>query len=83
MQRAHPRPVRQRSAAAEDAVRLARRLLRDVCLPVEHEGRWYSVGTSIGIADSSSGGPSALLRAADTAMYEAKHLGRGQWVLAG
>lgn len=70
-------------AGADDAVRLAQRLLRDVCIPVEHEGRWYSVGTSIGIADTGRGAPATLLWAADTAMYQAKHLGRGRWVLAG
>lgn len=73
-------------AGADDAVRLAQRLLRDVCVPVEHEGRWYSVGTSIGIAAPAAGPdggtPAALLRLADTAMYRAKHLGRGRWVLA-
>jgi GGDEF domain-containing protein len=70
-------------ADAGDATRLAQRLLRDVCMPVEHEGRWYSVGTSIGIADAGSGAPATLLRVADTAMYQAKHLGRGRWVVAG
>jgi diguanylate cyclase (GGDEF)-like protein len=69
-------------AGAEDAVPLAQRLIRDICMPVEYDGRWYSVGTSIGIATGDSGIPAALLRAADTAMYEAKHTGRGRWVLA-
>ncbi|MFI7598111.1 diguanylate cyclase domain-containing protein [Actinoplanes sp. NPDC049681] len=71
-----------------DAIRTADRILRDVAMPIEHEGAWYTVGASIGIAgtaDSDSGSswrPAALLRAADTAMYSAKRMGRGRWILA-
>jgi diguanylate cyclase (GGDEF)-like protein len=72
-----------------DGIRVADRILHDVALPVEHEGAWYNVGASIGIACCDATGhaaqwrPAALLRAADTAMYQAKGLGRGRWVLAG
>ncbi|BCJ47234.1 hypothetical protein GCM10010168_71770 [Actinoplanes ianthinogenes] len=71
-----------------DAVPVAERILRDVAVPVEHEGAWHTVGASIGIAGVDAPGstaewrPAALLRAADTAMYQAKRLGRGRWVLA-
>jgi diguanylate cyclase (GGDEF)-like protein len=68
-----------------DGVRVADRIVRDVAMPIEHEGARYTVGASIGIAGDGSDDwrPAALLRAADTAMYQAKRLGRGRWVLAG
>ncbi|MGK5680123.1 diguanylate cyclase domain-containing protein [Actinoplanes sp. URMC 104] len=69
-----------------DGVRVADRILRDVAVPVDHEGVWYTVGASIGIAcpadTDAPWRPAALLSAADTAMYQAKRLGRGQWILA-
>ncbi|WIM99723.1 diguanylate cyclase [Actinoplanes oblitus] len=74
--------------SSTDAVPVAERILRDVAVPVEHEGAWHTVGASIGIAGIDAPGstaewrPAALLRAADTAMYQAKRLGRGRWVLA-
>ncbi|GGQ73545.1 hypothetical protein GCM10010166_49520 [Couchioplanes caeruleus subsp. azureus] len=70
------------------AVGVAERLLRDVALPVEHDGATYSVGVSIGIAGGMPDDPAAdwrpatLLRAADSAMYQAKRAGRGCWVAA-
>ncbi|MEU4625390.1 diguanylate cyclase [Actinoplanes sp. NPDC023801] len=71
---------------ATDGIRVADRILQDVAMPVEHEGAWYTVGASIGIACTTDTGaqwrPDALLREADTAMYQAKRLGRGRWVLA-
>ncbi|PWK40214.1 diguanylate cyclase (GGDEF)-like protein [Actinoplanes xinjiangensis] len=69
-----------------DGIRVADRILHDVAMPVEHDGAWYTVGASIGIASPATTDtpwrPTALLRAADTAMYQAKRLGRGQWILA-
>ena len=68
-----------------DAVAVADRLILDVALPIEHEGTWFTVGASIGIAGGDAAAadtPGSLLRAADTAMYRAKRLGRGRWVLA-
>ncbi|MFI5495119.1 diguanylate cyclase domain-containing protein [Actinoplanes sp. NPDC051859] len=71
------------------AVAVAERLLRDVALPVEHDGAVHSVGVSIGIAGGmppESGTdwlPATLLRVADSAMYQAKRSGRGRWVAAG
>lgn len=73
---------------SDDAVRIADRILLDVAMPIEHDGVWHTVGASIGIAGTdradttSEWRPAALLRAADTAMYRAKRLGRGRWVLA-
>ncbi|WP_412750079.1 diguanylate cyclase domain-containing protein [Krasilnikovia sp. M28-CT-15] len=71
------------------AVPIAERILRDVAAPVPHEGAFHTVGTSIGIAGGGAGQsdatwrPAALLRAADAAMYRAKGLGRGCFVIAG
>ncbi|GIE85925.1 hypothetical protein Are01nite_24050 [Actinoplanes regularis] len=70
-----------------DAVWLAERILADVALPVEFRGHHLTVGASIGIA-ATAGGPDGdrggtVLRSADAAMYQAKQLGRGRWVLAG
>jgi len=74
------------AAAPTEAVGLAERILHDVAQPVSWRGLTLTVGASIGIAagiDAAEGSPSAVLRAADVAMYEAKRHGRGRWVLAG
>lgn len=68
-----------------DGIRVADRVLHDVAVPVDHEGTWHTVGASIGIA--SPAGTATPWRpgpccAADTAMYQAKRLGCGQWILA-
>ncbi len=73
-------------APAGEAIRLAERVLHDVAQPVSWQGLSLEVGASIGIAAHAGAGdhsPSAVLRAADVAMYEAKRHGRGRWVLAG
>ncbi|MBG0830559.1 GGDEF domain-containing protein [Planomonospora sp. ID67723] len=71
----------------EETVRLAERVLEEICAPVLFRGHRLSVGASIGIAVHSgglaAGTPAEILRAADTAMYSAKRLGRGRWVAAG
>jgi diguanylate cyclase (GGDEF)-like protein len=69
-----------------EAVQLAERILADAALAVEFRGHHLTVGASIGIAatagdvDADRGG--TVLRSADAAMYQAKRLGRGRWVLA-
>ncbi|OJF09700.1 GGDEF domain-containing protein [Couchioplanes caeruleus] len=67
---------------ADEAVRLAERLLTDVAWPVPFEGHHLVVGASIGIAARTALGDEALLRVADAAMYRAKQLGRGRYVLS-
>lgn len=66
-----------------DALRVAQRLILDISDRVEMEGSELHTSVSIGIALSSSvpGPPAALLRAADTALYRAKHAGRNQYQL--
>jgi diguanylate cyclase (GGDEF)-like protein len=76
----------------DTATRLAQRVLEDVAVPVEYNGGRYSVGASIGIAVPTSPDIAGvdvgafadnLLRTADHAMFEAKRLGKGRWVVAG
>ncbi|GGK64357.1 hypothetical protein Ppa06_18930 [Planomonospora parontospora subsp. parontospora] len=73
-------------ASHDDAVRLAERVLREVSAPVPFRGHELSVGASVGIAacagEASGNAAVGILRAADTAMYSAKRLGRGRWVTA-
>ncbi|GAA3342260.1 hypothetical protein GCM10020358_36580 [Amorphoplanes nipponensis] len=69
----------------DEAVRLAERVLHDVAQPVAFRGHQFTVGASIGIAARAGGageGAAAVLRTADAAMYQAKRLGRGRWILA-
>ncbi|PKM45600.1 MAG: hypothetical protein CVV05_04885 [Gammaproteobacteria bacterium HGW-Gammaproteobacteria-1] len=65
------------SAAAE----VARRCIDDLRRPLQLEGRTLTLGASIGIARYPVHGtsPDALIQAADTAMYAAKHAGRNTW----
>lgn len=65
---------------AEDAIEpFCQRLLEAVAQPVRHEGTELTVTASIGIAVSPVDGvsPDELLRAADTALYRSKQIGRG------
>jgi diguanylate cyclase (GGDEF)-like protein len=69
-----------------EAMRLAERVVLDVARPIPFRGGRLEVGASVGIAAYGPGGPAGerdVLRSADEAMYEAKRLGRGRWVLAG
>ncbi|MEV8509866.1 GGDEF domain-containing protein [Actinoplanes sp. NPDC051475] len=68
--------------SAEEAAWLAERLLTDVSWPVPYEGHHLTVGVSIGIAARTAVGEEGLLRVADAAMYEAKRLGRGRYILS-
>lgn len=67
----------------QEAVRVAERLVGALARPFWLSGREIIVRTSIGIAVSGPtiAGASALLRAADLAMYEAKSAGRGSYAL--
>ncbi|BAL89577.1 hypothetical protein AMIS_43570 [Actinoplanes missouriensis 431] len=67
----------------EEAVRLAERVLADVAQPIPFRGELLDVGVSVGIAAYRHLDGADVLRSADMAMYEAKRLGRGRWVMAG
>ncbi len=63
----------------ERAVQIAETIRRDIAnLRVEHEGRYYSVRASIGVAYGRVGEHTAtsMLKAADAACYSAKEQGR-------
>ena len=68
-------------SAAADAGAIAAAMLAALQAPVAVSGRAVAVGGSIGVAvaadDDLDVGASALLRAADLAMYEVKHHGKG------
>ena len=69
-----------RGDAARDAAGTARAVLAEITAPVEVDGRSVSVGGSVGVAvpgPDLPAEPSALLRAADVAMYGVKHAGKG------
>ncbi len=68
-------------STAEDAVRVAERILEDLKLPFDLRKNSSFTSASIGIALSSSGydRPEDILRDADTAMYRAKENGKGRY----
>ena len=65
--------------AAQQSAEVARRILAAIRQPVAVNGVLVTVGGSVGVssADSAALNPSALLRAADVAMYDVKHQGKG------
>jgi diguanylate cyclase (GGDEF)-like protein len=69
---------------ADDLPPLIERLIAVTEGPIVIDGHSMAVSTSIGVALSPPIGdtPEALLAAADAAMYGAKALGRGRWLLA-
>jgi len=68
-------------AGDEGATRIARGLLAALTEPFEIAGHMLDVGASIGVAVRPAAGKTltALMRAADVAMYHAKASGRGQF----
>jgi len=67
---------------ARGATAVARRILDAFAQPFVLEGREVEIGASIGIATSmGSEDPHQIIENADTAMYEAKHDGRGRFAI--
>ena len=67
---------------ARGASTVARRVLDAFGQPFVLEGQEIALGASIGIATSAGGDdPEAVLEQADTAMYEAKHRGKGRYAI--
>uniref|UniRef100_A0A0C1N9Z3 Diguanylate cyclase n=1 Tax=Tolypothrix bouteillei VB521301 TaxID=1479485 RepID=A0A0C1N9Z3_9CYAN len=67
-----------------DAIKVAERIQQELALPIELEGQEVFATASIGIALSSIvdyNQPEDLLRDADTAMYQAKALGKARYEL--
>ena len=63
-------------ADAEDALRLAERILEDVSCPIQHSAGTSRLGASIGIVLANGQATAeALIEQADRAMYRAKHRG--------
>jgi diguanylate cyclase (GGDEF)-like protein/PAS domain S-box-containing protein len=64
-----------------EAETLARKLIDIVSAPYSIEGNAVHIGVSIGIAlyAPDVGGPDALLKRADSALYGVKHAGRGHY----
>jgi len=64
-----------------DVGRVAEKIIAEITKPVMLAGQEFHVGTSIGIACYPNDGHTLnkLLQAADTAMYQAKQQGRGQY----
>jgi diguanylate cyclase (GGDEF)-like protein/PAS domain S-box-containing protein len=69
--------------SAEDAARLARRVIDSICLPFQIDNRELYLTTSVGIAIFPEDGddPEVLVKNADIAMYRAKDLGRNSYQL--
>ncbi|MCB1257605.1 MAG: EAL domain-containing protein [Microthrixaceae bacterium] len=72
-------------ASGESATSIARRVTESMMEPVLVDGNPVHVSVSVGIAESECIGrscdPGALVRDADTAMYQAKSEGRGRVVV--
>ncbi|MCD0458270.1 EAL domain-containing protein [Roseiconus lacunae] len=64
----------------DDALRVARRIVKRIGEPFEIGDRLVTVGTSVGVAflDDTLDDAHDALRNADTAMYQAKNTGKGQ-----
>jgi diguanylate cyclase (GGDEF)-like protein len=67
----------------EDAVRLVKKILDIMAEPIEVSGNPLQMTTSIGISvyPDDTVSPEALIKHADTAMYQAKEQGRNQFKL--
>ena len=67
--------------SAEDATSIAQRMLNGIGVPFEAAGNRLTIGASIGVGTypDNATDVDSLLKAADTAMYRAKELGRNNY----
>ncbi len=67
--------------APRDAIHFSRRILDDICQPLDLDGREVMTSGSLGIVLRTEryDRPEALLRDADTAMYHAKTMGKSRF----
>lgn len=70
----------ERLTDRDDALQIARRIVKRICEPFKLGDRLVTVGTSVGVAylDHTMRDAHDVLRNADTAMYQAKNSGKGQ-----
>lgn len=70
----------ERIRGENDALNVANRIVKRIAEPFRLGDRFVNVGTSVGVAfiNSSIRDANEALRNADTAMYRAKHSGKGQ-----
>lgn len=73
----------QQSASLERAQQIAQKIIDTLNASFDIDGNEIYAGCSIGITGSEQGynKPADVLRDADTAMYQAKHKGRGRYVI--
>lgn len=74
--------VTHRFSKVDDVMTLAHRLVREVELPHEDGGQFFSLSVSVGVAvPSPETEPLDMIGQADNAVYQAKRQGRGRVVL--
>ena len=74
--------VTPRFSKVDDVMALANRLVREVELPYEEDGQFFSLSVSIGVAvPPADAEPLDMIGQADNAVYQAKRQGRGRVVL--
>lgn len=67
----------------DSAALVAQRLIETVSVPFVHEGREAHLSASVGVVHSGPGNasPQDYIRDADTAMYQAKRMGKNRYVV--
>jgi len=73
----------EQTTCADDAIKVADRVLRALGAPVRVDGHRLSVSASIGIVERPAAGtdPADVMRAADITLYWAKANGKARWAL--
>jgi diguanylate cyclase (GGDEF)-like protein len=71
--------VTHRFVQSADLVALGHRLIREVELPIDDDGTFFSLSASVGVATPLGGtSPLAMIGQADNAVYQAKLRGKGR-----